>query len=110
MVCTSYSARISSSDRSSYGLLLWRLSDDAAHPSLRQAIDARRERAVDVWAEMLERTVELNTGDARLLASSLTAGSTAALRRWIVDQLDPDDVFERFIILARAQVDALRSH
>ena len=91
------------------GGLLWRLSDDAAHPSLRHAIDARRERAVEVWATALESDFDLTTNDARLLAGSLTAGSTAALRRWIVDRLDRNVVIERFVIMARAQVEAVQA-
>ncbi len=91
------------------GLLLWRLSHDGAHPSLQQAIDTRRERAVEVWAQMLEQTFSVNAPDARLLAGSLTAGSTAILRRWLVDRLDHNEVIERFVVLARAQADAMRS-
>lgn len=90
------------------GVLLWRLSDEAAHPSLRQAIEARRERAVDVWARAIEDDFAIAAGDARLLAGSLTAGSTALLRRWIVDRLDRDEVVERFVVMARAQLDAVR--
>ena len=91
------------------GVLLWRLSDDAAHPSLRHAIDTRRERAVVVWAEALQRELDLADDDARLLAASITAGSTAALRRWIVDRLDRHDMIERFVVLARAQIEAMLS-
>ena len=91
------------------GVLLWRLSDDAAHPSLRQAIETRRERAVEVWAQAIESEFELATSDARLLAGSLTAGSTALLRRWIVDRLDRAAVVERFVVMARAQIEAVRS-
>ena len=91
------------------GMVLLRLSDDVAHPSLRRAIDARRERAVDVWTEALEREVDLSTVDARLLASTLTAGSIAVLRRWVRDGLDRNEVIDRFVVMSRAQIDAISS-
>ena len=89
------------------GMLLLRLSDDVAHPSLRRSIDARRERSVDVWAAVIERSFGLEPVDARLLAGSLTAGSTAVLRRWIADRLDRVQVVERFVLMTRAQITAI---
>lgn len=92
------------------GMLLLRLSDDVAHPSLRRAIDARRERSVDVWADAIECTFDVDPVDARLLAGSLTAGSTAVLRRWIADRLDRVQVVERFVLMNRAQITAITAH
>ena len=89
------------------GMLLLRLSDDVAHPSLRRAIDARRERSVHVWAEAIERDGGLDAPTARLVAGSITGGSIAALRRWIVDRLDREQMVETFVTLARAQLDAV---
>ncbi len=91
------------------GLLLLRLSDDVAHPSLRVAIDARRERAVDVWAAELERSTGVSGADARLLAAALTAGSTAMLRRWLRDRLDRVEVIERFVVMTGGQIEAVRA-
>lgn len=89
------------------GPLLLRLSDDVAHPSLSSAVDARRERAVDVWQAELESTLDIDAPDARLLAATLTAGSTAVLRRWIRDRLDRREVIERFVLMTRGQIDAV---
>ena len=89
------------------GPLLLRLSDDVAHPGLGRAIEARRERAVDVWADAIEAHADVGPADARLLAASLTAGSTAILRRWIRDRLDRTATVERFVVMNRAQIDAI---
>ncbi len=89
------------------GPLLLRLSDDVAHPSLSSAVDQRRERAVDVWQAELESTFDVSATDARLLAATLTAGSTAMLRRWIRDRLDRREVIERFVLMTRGQIDAV---
>lgn len=89
------------------GPLLLRLSDDVAHPSLSVAVDARRERAVDVWQAELESTLDIDPIDARLLAATMTAGSTAVLRRWIRDRLDRREVIERFVLMTRGQIDAV---
>lgn len=88
------------------GILLLRLSDDVAHPSLRRAIDARRERSVHLWADEIARECQLDEPTARLVAGSITGGSIAALRRWIVDRLDREQMVETFVNLARAQLDA----
>ena len=90
------------------GVLLFRLSDDVAHPSLRRAIDARRERSVDVWARAIEAERSLEPQTARLVAATINAGSIAALRRWIVDRLDRAQMIETFVVLARAQLEAVR--
>ena len=89
------------------GVLLFRLSDDVAHPSLRRAIDARREGSVELWAGVIEAECSLDPAAARLVAASINAGSIAALRRWIVDRLDRTEMIETFILLARAQLTAL---
>ena len=89
------------------GPLLLRLTDDVAHPSLSSAVEARRERAVDVWQAELEASLGIDGADARLLAATLTAGSTAVLRRWIRDRLDRREVIERFVVMTRGQIDAV---
>ncbi len=89
------------------GLLLLRLADDVAHPSLRRAIDRRRERAVDVWAAEIEAEFALEPTTARLLAASMTASSTALLRRWIRDRLDRDTVIDLFVTMTRGQIEAV---
>lgn len=89
------------------GLLLLRLADDAAHPSLRKVIERRRDRAIEVWAAELSTQFPLDTATARLLAASITAGSTAVLRRWIRDRLDRDDMVETFVRMARGQIEAV---
>lgn len=89
------------------GPLLLRLSDDVAHPSLSSTVDARRERAVDVWQAALESDLAVSPSDARLLAAALTAGSTAVLRRWVRDRLDRREVIERFVVMTRGQIDAV---
>ena len=91
------------------GPLLLRLTDDVAHPSLSSAVDARRERAVDVWQAELETRLAIDAADARLLAATLTAGSTAVLRRWVRDRLDRREVIERFVLMTRGQIDAVTS-
>ncbi|MEO0493474.1 MAG: TetR/AcrR family transcriptional regulator [Actinomycetota bacterium] len=91
------------------GPLLLRLSDDVAHPGLSRAIEGRRERAVDVWADAIEAQADVAPADARLLAASLTAGSTAILRRWIRDRLDRVATIERFVVMNRAQIEAVAS-
>ncbi|MEM7286984.1 MAG: TetR/AcrR family transcriptional regulator [Actinomycetota bacterium] len=88
------------------GLLLLRLTDDVAHPSLRAAVDERRRRAVDVWADELTREFDLAPTTARVVAGSLTAGSTAALRSWITDRLDRTEVIDLFVVMLRAQIAA----
>ena len=88
------------------GILLLRLTDDAAHPSLRAAVEERRERAVDVWAAELGRQFDLAPTTARVVAGALTAGSIAALRSWLRDRLDRTEVIELFITMLRAQIDA----
>ncbi|MEM9201788.1 MAG: TetR/AcrR family transcriptional regulator [Actinomycetota bacterium] len=92
------------------GTLLLRLSDDVAHPSLRHAIEARRERSVFLWADEIARTTGLDSETARLVAGSITGGSIGALRRWIVDRLERDHMIETFVVLARAQLDAVGRH
>ena len=91
------------------GLLLLRLSDDVAHPSLRRAIDTRREASMRLWASEIERETGIDPMTARLVAGSITGGSIAALRRWVVDRLDQDEMIECFVALARAQLDAVSS-
>ena len=85
------------------GVLLLRLADGAAHPSLARLIDERRERAVDVWAEQVEAEFGVDPGTSRLIAASITAGSSAILQRWTRDRLDRDRVIELFVAMARAQ-------
>ena len=89
------------------GVLLFRLSDDVAHPSLRRAIEARRERSVELWADQIEAERSLDPATARLVAASINAGSIAALRRWIVDRRDRVETIELFVVMARAQLDAV---
>ena len=89
------------------GVLLFRLSDDVAHPSLRRAIDKRREGSVELWAAVIEAECSIDAPTARLVAASINAGSIAALRRWIVDRLDRTEMIETFVLLARAQLQAL---
>ena len=89
------------------GQLLLRLADDAAHPSLRRAIEHRRERAVDVWAEQLRIEFDLDDTTARLLGASVTAGSTAVLRRWVRDRLDRETMIDAFVAMALGQIEAV---
>lgn len=89
------------------GRLLLRLADGEAHPSLAAVISRRRERAVDVWAAQVEAEFGLDEPTARLVAASLTAGSSAVLQRWTRDRIDLDRAIDVFVTMARAQAESL---
>ncbi|MFK8025240.1 MAG: TetR/AcrR family transcriptional regulator [Ilumatobacter sp.] len=92
------------------GPLLLRLNEGVAHASLARAIDRRRERAIGVWATVLAAEFELDADDARVVAASITAGSSATLQRWTRDGLDRGRAIELFVRLARAQAEAAAHH
>ena len=82
------------------------LTDGVAHASLARAIDRRRERSVGVWSTVLESDFDLDEVTARVVAASITAGSSATLQRWTRDGVDRTEVIELFVVLARAQAEA----
>ena len=87
-------------------MVLLRLTDDVAHPGLRRLVDERRERSVDVWAAQIRQEFALAPTVARVVAASITAGSNAALRCWIRDGIDREQVIELFVRVARGQAAA----
>ena len=88
------------------GRVLMRLADGRAHPSLARVIDQRRERAIAAWASRIEAEFGVDPVSARIVAASLTAGSSAALQRVTRDRVDRDLVIELFVAMARAQGEA----
>ncbi|MEM8925539.1 MAG: TetR/AcrR family transcriptional regulator [Actinomycetota bacterium] len=89
------------------GVVLLRLADDVAHPSLRTSIERRRERAVEVWAAEVATEFDVDHVTARLLAASITASSIALLRRWLRDRLDRERVIDTFVTMALGQIEAV---
>lgn len=89
------------------GVLLLRLADDVAHPSLHTAIERRRERAVEVWAAELATAFDVDLETARLLAASITASSIALLRRWLRDRLDRERMIDAFVAMSLGQIEAM---
>ncbi len=90
----------------SNGFLLLALVDGRSIPSLRPRIDSRRLEATSSWAALIAAEFELDDDTAGLIATSVTAASTALLLRWVRERRSRRATTEAFVRLVRAQCEA----
>lgn len=90
------------------GLLLWAIVDGrSSPPMLKRRLDDRRERTVAKWAEVIAAEFGVDHDAAMLAAASTVAGSSALHGRWIRDRRRRREVEAAFVIMVRAQCEAL---
>ena len=86
--------------------LFVRLAEGANAAALARAVQRRRERIVDVWADQLVEAFGLDPMSARLVAASVTSGASSVIQRIFAERLDRDDVADLLVRLVRAQAEA----
>lgn len=90
------------------GHLLLALVDGRSIPSLRPRVDARRLEAARLWASLIADEFDLDDDTAALIATSITAASTALLLRWVRERRSRRATTEAFVRLVRAQCEEFR--
>ncbi len=89
-----------------HGYLLLALVDRRSIPSLRPRIDARRLEAARLWASLIAEEFDVDDDAANVIATSITAASTALLLRWVRERGSRRATTDSFVRLVRAQCEA----